>query len=123
MSIAKKIDASGNVVSETTLFKTFSYSEEYNVDYAEEDDEDAVNVGREDLNKLTTLAKGKLIEEFNDIFLIFDDFDPHIHKEYDPRFLFMILAIIFFLLDIAVRKFKFKWPHEIIRDIKNKKSK
>ena len=121
--IAKKIDASGNVVSETTLFKTFSYSEEYNVDYAEEDYEDAVNVGREDLNKLTTLAKGKLIEEFNDIFLIFDDFDPHIHKEYDPRFLFMILAIIFFLLDIAVRKFKFKWPHEIIRDIKNKKSK
>ena len=33
----------------------------------------------------------------------------------------MILALICFLLDVAVRKFKFKWPHEIIRDYKAKK--
>ena len=34
----------------------------------------------------------------------------------------MIMAIVFFLVDIAVRKFKFKWPHEIIREAKEKKS-
>ena len=33
----------------------------------------------------------------------------------------MILAIVCFLIDIAVRKFKFKWPHEIIREMKQKK--
>ena len=27
----------------------------------------------------------------------------------------MILALILFLADVAVRKFKFKWPHELIR--------
>ena len=34
----------------------------------------------------------------------------------------MILAIVFFLADIAVRKFKFKWPHELIREYKEKKN-
>ena len=33
----------------------------------------------------------------------------------------MILAITLFLADIAVRKFKFKWPHEIIRGYQEKK--
>ena len=27
-------------------------------------------------------------------------------------------ALVLFLLDIAARKFKWKWPHEIIRDSK-----
>ena len=31
---------------------------------------------------------------------------------------FIISVIALFLLDIAVRKFKWKWPHEIIRDKK-----
>ena len=43
----------------------------------------------------------------------------HIHI--DPRLPFIIIAIVLFLLDIAVRKFKWKWPHEIIRDYKSKK--
>ena len=42
-------------------------------------------------------------------------------RSFDPRILFAILIIVMFLLDVAVRKFKFKWPHEIIRDHKEKK--
>ena len=45
-----------------------------------------------------------------------------IAKSDDPRLAFIIAAIVLFLLDIAVRKFKFKWLHEIIRERKNKKS-
>ena len=37
-------------------------------------------------------------------------------KTTDPRMVFLIIAIVCVLLDIAVRKFKFKWPHEILRD-------
>jgi hypothetical protein len=33
----------------------------------------------------------------------------------------MIIAIVLFLLDIAVRKFKFKWIHEMVRESREKK--
>jgi len=35
----------------------------------------------------------------------------------------IIAAIVLFLLDVAVRKFKFKWIHEIIRERKEKSGK
>ena len=34
----------------------------------------------------------------------------------------MIVLLVLFLMDIAVRKFKWKWPHELIRDRKAKKA-
>jgi len=40
---------------------------------------------------------------------------------FDPRTVFLIIIISFFLIDIAVRKFKFKWPWEIVRDRRIKK--
>ena len=46
----------------------------------------------------------------------------YLHKVIDPRILFMIISLVAFLLDVAVRKFKFKWPHEIIRDRKAKQA-
>ena len=54
-------------------------------------------------------------------FLDKDDFDKTIEKVFDPRYLFMIIAIILFVTEIAVRKFKFKWLHEIIREARDKK--
>ena len=45
---------------------------------------------------------------------IFDDFDKTVEKVFDPRYLFIILAVVLFVTEIAVRKFKFKWPHELI---------
>ena len=45
-----------------------------------------------------------------------------IQRVYDPRLAFMITAMVLFLIDILVRKFKFKWPHEIIREYRAKKA-
>ena len=52
---------------------------------------------------------------------IFDSLVRTLGREFDPRVLFSILIIVMFLLDVAVRKFKFKWPHEIVRDHREKK--
>ena len=35
---------------------------------------------------------------------------------------FFIIALVLFLTDMAVRKFKFKWLHELIRDRKANKA-
>ncbi len=40
----------------------------------------------------------------------------------DPTLALLIICAVLFLLDIVVRKFKIKFPHEIVRDRKNKKS-
>ena len=45
-------------------------------------------------------------------------FERTLDRTYDPALVLLILSAVFILLDIAVRKFKFKWPHEIIRERK-----
>ena len=75
----------------------------------------------ENLTQLATKGNGMMVEDLEDPYSVFTEFVKVIDKVYDPRFLFMILAIVLFLADIAVRKFKFKWLHEIIRDRKRKK--
>ena len=52
---------------------------------------------------------------------IFASFEKTIRKTYDPLLPFAIISIVFILLSIAVRKFKFKWLHEIIRERKEMK--
>ena len=63
-----------------------------------------------------------MIADLENPWEIFEGFITDIDKVYDPRFVMMIVAIVLFLLDIAVRKFKFKWPHEIIRAYREKKN-
>ena len=41
---------------------------------------------------------------------------------YDPRGVLSVVVIVALLLYVAVRKFKFKWLHEIVRDRRLKKS-
>ena len=100
-----------------TLFKEFSYSKEYV--YSEKTDAEY----QEDMQKLATRGNGLLIdaENLDNVSQILASFTTKIARSYDPRTIFMIVAICAFLLDIAVRKFKFKWLHEIIRERKNKK--
>lgn len=118
--VLKKCDKDGNVIKENgedvivEICKSFSYSEEYNTDV----DIEAV---RENLDYLAERAGGSVIADLEDPVEVFEGFVTAIPKMYDPRMLFMILAIVFFLTDIAVRKFKFKWPHELVRDYKAKK--
>ena len=100
-----------------SFYKSFAYSEEYDVS-VESQDIDFKGV----MDTLAERGEGILVENLDEPWGIFDSFVTGEEKTFDPRLLFAILAIVLFLLDIAVRKFKFKWPHEIIRDLKNRKS-
>lgn len=108
--ILYKCAADGTVLDSTEVYKTFSFSEEYDLFAGEE------QPPREALALLTERSEGHLIEEFEDRYLLLEDFETTLERTFDPRLLFMGLAMVLFLLDMVVRKFKFKWIHELIRD-------
>lgn len=111
-----KYDSSDAIVEEYVTYREFSYSKEYDVNVAV--DEQVMK------NTLTALAEngdGKLIADNEAPWEIFEDFVAVYKKIYDPVLLFAILVMVLFLLCIAVRKFKFKWPHELIREYRAKK--
>ena len=111
--IIKKLDENGVEASRVVLYENFSYSEEY--DYFTE----KALTGEELMTLLADYGNGAQVE---DPASVYDSFEKTIKKNYDPRVILLILSIIFVLLDVAARKFKFKWPHEIIRERKLKKS-
>ena len=107
-----KVDQGGSEIARVELFKTFSYSAEY--------DEFLYNVAdlKDNLSTLAARGGGSLVEDNSNPVEIMEGFISKLPREFDPRYIFATLAILMFLLDIIVRKFKFKWPHEIIRDRK-----
>ena len=116
-----RFSSDGTEVATRTVYKSFSYSKEYVYP-----DEKFDNVGY-----MQRLAKGD--EEKNipassqllsdvDPYLAFAGFNRTNKFSYDPRILMMILVLVLFLLDIAVRKFKFKWIHELVRERKEKRA-
>ena len=109
--VVQKKDANGIVLAETTIYKAFSYSAEYT--YFVDAEEGA--------NLLSDMALDGDGEELTEGWQVFENLVTAFDRSYDPRLLFAILIIVMFLLDVAVRKFKFKWPHEIIRDRREKK--
>lgn len=112
--VIRQLDKDGNPVvgvSDCVIYKTFSYSEEYNIFY------DPL-VYEQMLMELASEGKGKIVTDAEEVFR---DFEKYIHRIIDPTLPFIITVLVLFLLDVAVRKFKFKWPHEIIRDYKAKK--
>ena len=109
----RKYDENGVLLSSVVLHKTFSYSEEYNA-FPEKKP-----LGEELMTLLAQDGRGMVVGDPIDVF---SSFSKTIHKEYDPRMIFLILAIVAMLFDVAVRKFKFKWPHELIREYKQKKA-
>ena len=110
--LIEKFDKDGVRLSYTTLYKTLSYSKEYNVftDTAAAE------------NLMTLLAERSGGYVLIDPLQVFDNAIDFLHIVIDPRILFAILIIVLFLLDIAVRKFKWKWPHEIIHERKYKQA-
>jgi len=116
--VLEKRNSEGKVVASYKMHKAFSYSEEFLFS-----DQKADLEAKEALSGWIDKSEGELIESVDDAWMIFEGFVTDIAQNFDPRFLYMILAIVLFLMDIAVRKFKFKWPHEIIRDRKNMKGK
>lgn len=109
----KQLDETGNQVSEIVTYQTFSYSEEYNA-FPERQP-----LGEDLLKLLAEDGKGVVITDPADVFM---SFAKTLRREVDPRIVLLILVIVLFLLDVAVRKFKFKWPHELIREHKQKKA-
>ncbi len=108
-----KISANGDEPKKVTLYKALSYSREYDMFPEIELD------GAKYLANLATDGRGAVVEN---VFDVFDSFVKLQKREYNPRIPFLILAIVAFLLDVAVRKFKIKWPHELVRDYKEKKA-
>ncbi len=112
-----KCDAQGNVLTTYEFYKSFSFSEEYNLFFEENTEIDTGAM----LEEVAERGRGHAVKDLSDPWEIFSNFETELKHTFDPRFLFSILAIVFFLLDVAVRKFKFKWPHELIREHKLKK--
>jgi hypothetical protein len=94
------------------MYKALSYSKEYD---AFVDTEAAKALS----DSLAADSKGVVITDPWDVFL---NIVQRIHHVIDPKMAFIITALVLFLLDIAARKFKWKWPHEIIRDSKKTKA-
>ncbi len=105
----QRLSATGEEISSTTVYKTLSYSKEYD---AFADTEAALKLAE----SLTASSDGVII---TDPLQVFDNAVEYLHIVIDPRIAFAIIIIVCFLLDIVVRKFKWKWPHEIIRDRKS----
>ena len=111
--LIQKMNANDQEVASTTLYKALSYSKEFN--------------GFPDTDAAKALAE-ELAERGNGYVLtdpleVFDNAVEYLHIVIDPRIPFAILIIVLLLLDIAARKFKWKWPHEIVRDRRLKKAK
>lgn len=114
----EKCDKDGNTLEMQEIYKSFAFSEEYDI-FSQMEESQII----ENLTELAARGNGSVIVDHTDPVEVFENFVTSIEKVYDPRTLFAILAIILFLLDIAVRKFKFKWPHELIREYKAKNKK
>jgi hypothetical protein len=110
--LAQKKDAQGVVLSETIAYKALSYSQEYNAFVDEKAAEE----------NAALLAKNGRGEVLTDAWQVYDSVAQFLHKVVDPRLPFIIAVIVLLLLDIAVRKFKWKWPHEIIHERKAKQA-
>ena len=114
ITVTKK--SSDGTIQEAVEYKTFSYSEENDFTNKETDFEQL-------LADLAQNGNGNVVTDFKDVSSIFSSFVVRLTRTFDPRWLFGILCIVFFLTDIAVRKFKFKWPHELINEYKKNKEK
>jgi len=111
VSVSKK-NSSNNVILETFEYSAFSYSEEYDV-FLDSND------GFQLIDQISVLGNGKILYTTDGAFT--EEAQVMIHT-FNPRFLFLALVIACVILDIFARKFKFKWPHEIIKDYSLKRS-
>jgi hypothetical protein len=115
--VVNKVDENGNILATAQVIKEFSYSKEYNTEY-DLTEEEVI----EKIYSIAELGNGNVILDIDYVDEIYDSFIIILDKTYDPTFVLIIIAMISFLLDIAVRKFKFKWIHELIRERKAKKA-
>lgn len=106
----QKMDAQDQELAYTILYKTLSYSKEYN-GFADTAAAQAL------AESLASATGGQMI---TDPTQVFENAVEYLHVVIDPRIPFAIMIIACFLVDIFARKFKWKWPHEILRDRKRR---
>ncbi len=111
--VIRSYDENETLGPEISIFRSFSYSEEYNL-FTERSP-----IGADLLKAVAEDGNGT---ELDDAAAVFSDFEKTVKIKYDPRVVLLIIAIVAVLIDVAVRKFKFKWPHELIREYKSKKA-
>lgn len=104
--LVQKRRSDGTLIYETLTYRALSYSLEYN----EFPDTKAAELLAAEL---AADGRGEVYTEPEEVYENAVEFR---HITLDPRVLFSIIIIVLFLLDVAVRKFKWKWLHEIIRD-------
>lgn len=114
--VLNKRNADGTVAATLEFYKAFSYSEEYDA-FPDEEAADPEALFAD----LAERGDGEVIVDLEDPWEIFASFISGLQREYDPTLVLIIVAMVAFLLDIAVRKFKFKWPHEIVREFRRRK--
>ena len=102
-------DEKGTLITEIPTYKVFSYSREYDTHGR------ATENGIELMSKIAEEGRGVVV---SDPINVFDGFSKTVTLTYDPRIILLIAAIVLVLLDIVVRKFKFKWIHELIKERK-----
>ena len=110
--LVEKKDEDGSVVASTTTYKALGYSKEYDL-FVDLDAADKM------MTDLAFYGRGEVIEDPWDVF---ENAVKYIHNVINPKILFCIIALCLFLLDIAARKFKWKWPHEYFTKKNNKKT-
>ena len=100
----EKKNEDGALIASTTTYKALGYSKEYDLfrDTA---------AAEENMVAIADGGKGMVITEPSEVF---DNVVKYLHNVINPKIAFIITALALFLLDIAARKFKWKWPHEII---------
>ena len=108
--LVEKLNGDGSVASAYTMYKCFSYSREY----------DQFVDSQACVDLMAELAKGGegVVIDQNNPFAVFENVKQFLHRQIDPRMPFLIIALVLFLTDLAVRKFKFKWIHELVRERK-----
>ncbi len=114
--VSRKNSEGVEVGNPVVIYKSFSYSKEYNMFHDEE-------ASKDNFFSLAEITTGSVIEgDEANAYMVYLDFGISTHKVIDPRLAFIITALVLFLLDIAVRKFKFKWIHELVRESKERKA-
>ena len=107
--VAKKHE-DGALIASTTTYKALGYSKEYDL-FRDTEVADQLVVD------MAEIGDGVIIEDSMEVF---DNVVKYIHHVINPKITFIIIALALFLLDIAARKFKWKWPHKLIREKKAK---
>ena len=110
--LVQKLDQNGNLLCEYKTHYSFSYSKEYNMFI----DQEACKALME---SIAATGRGAMITEPLEVF---ESFVETIDRTFDPLLILVILALVLFLLEIAARKFKWKWIHELVRAHKEKKN-